>query len=484
MNQTPSTTPEANVLTRQNFSLNVLKGMALFGLLVTSIWSLGGFTINERTYFKTGTHGGNYYLLSVVSSLFEGKMNALLAIAFGAGIIIFFRKKQDPGSISKVDVYIRSLFWLLFFGLLNAFLVLWPGDILFPFAIAGILIFVFARMNSRNLFIAAIFCTLIYSGKLYWNYADDKESYSKFLAVTNIEAKFKQDSLARAKKDSVNKPADSLLIRGWMIKKKLDDSLVKKRDTLTKLQQNDKGAWEGLLKGLKFDSATTKAENKSMREGYARVWDHVKARAQQNESIQFYRTGIWEAVSMMFLGMALFSIGFFSSRFSSSRYFMIAAISLLIGAGLSWFRIHFDVVRLWDYQFYIKTRSLPYNFFLPFERGLMALGYTSLLMWLLRMNVFQFLLKAFAKAGKIALTNYILQSVICSFFFYGYGFGYFGRLSQWELYFVVAEIMLIQIVFSIFWLRNYESGPLEWLWRCLVYRKWLPNRKQELNDLS
>ncbi len=484
MNQTPSTTPETNALARQNFSLNVLKGIALFGLLVTSIWSLGGFINNERTYFKIGTHGGNYYLLSVVSSLFEGKMSALLAMAFGAGIIIFFRKKQDPNSSSKADVYTRSQFWLLFFGLLNAFLFLWPGDILFPFAVVGILIFVFSRMNSRGLFIAAIFCTIIYSGKLIWNYSDDKESYGKYQAVTIIENKFKQDSIARVKTDSLNKPGDSLLLKGWITKKKLDDSLVKKRDTLTKLQQNDKSAWEGLLKGLKFDSANTKTENKSMRDGYGKMWNYLKSRAQQNESTWFYRTGIWEIGSMMFLGMALLSIGFFSSRFSSSRYFMIAAISLLIGAGLSWFRIHFDVVRLLDYQVYLKTRGLPYNFFFPIERGLMALGYASILMWFLRMNVFQFLWKAFASAGKMALTNYILQSLFCTFFFYGYGFGYFGRLSQWELYFVVAEIILVQIVFSVFWLRNYESGPLEWLWRCLVYRKWLPNRKQESTNLS
>ena len=312
MNQTTSSSPDENVHARQVFSLNVLKGLALFGLLLTSIWSLGGFINNERTFYKIGTHGGNYNLLSVVSGLFEWKMSALLAIAFGAGILIFFRKKDHPVSLPATDAYIRSQFWLMFLGLLNAFLLLWSGDILFQFSVVGILIFVFSKMSSRGLFIAAVFCTLIYSGKLYWNFADDKKSYGKYLKVTAVETKFKQDSLARAKKDSLNKPTDSLALKDWNIKKKLDDSLAKKRDTLTKIQQQDKGGWEGLLKGLKFDSATTKAENKNMRTGYAKVWNHVKSRAQQNESITLYRTGIWEISSMMFLGMALLSIGFFN----------------------------------------------------------------------------------------------------------------------------------------------------------------------------
>ena len=117
--------------------------------------------------------------------------------------------------------------------------------------------------------------------------------------------------------------------------------------------------------------------------------------------------------------------------------------------------------------------------FFPVERIVLATGYASLLLWLLRMNwkLFSWIWKALAAAGQMALSNYILQTILCTFFFYGYGFGYFGRLQQWELYFFVAEVVLLQIVFSVFWLRYYTMGPVEWLWRCLVYRKWLPNKK-------
>jgi uncharacterized protein len=50
--------------------------------------------------------------------------------------------------------------------------------------------------------------------------------------------------------------------------------------------------------------------------------------------------------------------------------------------------------------------------------------------------------------------------------------GYFGKLDQYQLYFVVVEIWIIQIVFSVFWLRRFREGPVEWIWRCLTYGKW------------
>jgi uncharacterized protein len=78
----------------------------------------------------------------------------------------------------------------------------------------------------------------------------------------------------------------------------------------------------------------------------------------------------------------------------------------------------------------------------------------------------------------MAFTNYLMQTIICTLFFYGYGFGYFGRLSLPQLYFFVAEIWLVQTVFSVVWLRYYEYGPVEWLWRWLIYGKRFPNNKK------
>ena len=486
MSLTPSTPPDAvpeqtmaipNDKFPQFFSLDVLRGFALFGVLVISIWEFGGFTNNEQLVYHHGTHGGNYKLMTVVSLLFEGKMLSLLALVFGAGVLLFLQKKEHPVAIGSADAHIRRMMWLIAFGVFNAFILLWPGDVLFPYGVMGILLFAFTRMKAKGFFIAAIVCTLIYCGKQYWNYTDDKKDYRKYTAVMAVEKKFKADSSSRAKKDSIDRTKDTVLLKDTLLKNKLNDSLAKKKDTLTKKQSEEKGAWEGTVKALKYDSATAKAANKTIRARWSKVAYSLMSRSQQKESSWLYRIGIWDIGSLMFLGMALLSIGFFSSRFATSKYLIIALIAMAAGLGLAWLRVNLQCIKLADYAKYIEKKPIPYNQFFPIERILMATGYASLILWLLRMKVFNWIWKALAAVGRMALTNYILQTIICTIFFYGYGFGYFGRLHQWELYFMVAEIILVQVVFSVFWLRYYRRGPLEWLWQCLVYRKWLPNKK-------
>ncbi len=460
-------------------SLDILRGIAVIGILVISIWEFGGFTTNQQLFYQNGTHGGNYTLMTIVSVIFEGKMRALLALVFGAGIILFLRKKeQQPVLLPPGDAYIRKMLWLIGFGLVNAFLLVWPGDILFQYGVLGILLYAFSRMKPKGLFIAAILCTLIYCGKQYWNYADDRSDLKKYLVVKKVEDKFKQDSTSRAIKDSGDRKKDTVLMKDVLLKNKIADSLAKKNDTLTKQQADDKEKWEGRIKSLKYDSGATKATNKLMQSNrWKKIAYQQMTKTQQKESYWLYSIGIWDIGSMMLLGMALLGFGFFSHRYPTSRYLLIALLGIAAGIFLAWLRVHLQSIRLVDYEKYIEKQAIPYNQFIPVERLLLATGYASLVLWFLRMNVFGIAWKVFATVGRMALSNYILQTIICTIFFYGYGFGYFGRLKQWELYFFVAEMTLVQVVFSVLWQRFYILGPMEWLWRSLVYRKWLPNRK-------
>jgi uncharacterized protein len=484
MSFTSTTTP--GTLTRPDssriFSIDVIRGIALLGILMISIWDFGGFGPNEQAFYRQGTHsGGNYRLWGIVSILFEGKMRALFAMVFGAAIILYFQKKEFKSTIGLPDLYIRRQIWLIVFGVVNAFILLWPNDILFHLGVMGILLYVFWRVAPGKLLIAAVICTLIYCGKNYWNYADDKKAYRKFLAVSKVEEKIKKDSTDRKTADSLARAKDSLSGKIDTNASKtgasmVTDTLTKKKDSLSRRQVMDKQEWEGIAKRAKYDSSGTERENKAMRASYTDVWDHLMPRSQNRESFWLYRIGIWDLSSVMFLGMALLGFGFFNHRFSNGKYWLIAIVSLAIGVFLAWLRIDYGNVKMLDYAKYIESNSIPPNQFFPIERILMAVGYASLVMLLLRSRVLNWLWDALSAVGRMALTNYILQTIMCTFFFYGYGFGFFGRLSQLELYFVVIEMWLVQIVFSVFWLRYYRLGPLEWLWRCLVYRKKLPNK--------
>ena len=79
--------------------------------------------------------------------------------------------------------------------------------------------------------------------------------------------------------------------------------------------------------------------------------------------------------------------------------------------------------------------------------------------------------------GQMAFTNYLMQSFMCGLFFYGIGFGMFGKLQYYEIYYVVAAVWVIEIIWSHLWLRYFKFGPLEWIWRSLTYWKMQPMRR-------
>jgi uncharacterized protein len=69
----------------------------------------------------------------------------------------------------------------------------------------------------------------------------------------------------------------------------------------------------------------------------------------------------------------------------------------------------------------------------------------------------------------MAFTNYLLQSIIFSLIFFGYGLGQFGRMGATEAFALGVAVYLAQVFFSKWWLRRYRFGPIEWLWRSLMY---------------
>ena len=80
----------------------------------------------------------------------------------------------------------------------------------------------------------------------------------------------------------------------------------------------------------------------------------------------------------------------------------------------------------------------------------------------------------FAPYGRMALTNYTLQSVIGTFIFFGWGLGYLGQIRSLYLFFLGLIIIVLQTLISKYWLTYFKYGPLEWLWRCGTYLKWQP----------
>ena len=104
-----------------------------------------------------------------------------------------------------------------------------------------------------------------------------------------------------------------------------------------------------------------------------------------------------------------------------------------------------------------------------------AMAYVcGLLLWLNPRRIS--LLPGLAALGRMALTNYLLQSIVLGCIFYGYGFGLFGRIGSAAAAGIGLAIYCVQVQLSRFWLQHFRFGPFEWLWRSLAYGRRQPMR--------
>src|SRR5262249_34826683 len=109
-----------------------------------------------------------------------------------------------------------------------------------------------------------------------------------------------------------------------------------------------------------------------------------------------------------------------------------------------------------------------------------ALGHMGVVIWMVKKGVLPRLVMSLRAVGQMALSNYILQSVVTAFIFTGYGLGLYEKLQRYQLYYIVAAIWVVQMIVSPLWLRYYRFGPLEWCWRSLTYWKRQPMRRTEV----
>ncbi len=127
----------------------------------------------------------------------------------------------------------------------------------------------------------------------------------------------------------------------------------------------------------------------------------------------------------------------------------------------------------------IATSHTPFDFHdgWGIARGLLmlgnlpaCLGYVGLVVTLLHSRGWLSRIAVLAPMGRMALTNYLTQSLICTLVFYGYGLGQWGMPRAQQVLFVAA-VYAAQLAFSHWWLARFQYGPMEWLWRGFTYRQ-------------
>lgn len=170
-------------------------------------------------------------------------------------------------------------------------------------------------------------------------------------------------------------------------------------------------------------------------------------------------------VGVMVLGMVLMRTGFLAGQASVAAYVRAAAVGFAVGLPLVYAGIVEGESRDWDvYALYGLSYQCNY-----WGSLFVAAGWMGLVLMICRAGWLRGAQKRLGAVGRMALTNYIMQSVISTLIFYGHGLGQFARLGRAELLLVVLGIWAVQLIWSLPWLSQFRFGPLEWLWRSLTY---------------
>ncbi|MCT4589292.1 MAG: DUF418 domain-containing protein [Carboxylicivirga sp.] len=191
------------------------------------------------------------------------------------------------------------------------------------------------------------------------------------------------------------------------------------------------------------------------------------------QTFLFFFGVFWRVTALMLLGIALFKSGVLSGQKSRAFYRRMAIIGLVSGYSLCAYGVYQLFEHQWSFEYGMFLGHMP-NYFASVA---VAFGYIGIILLIAKSNACSRIKKLFSSIGKMAFSNYILMSIIGSFLFYGHGLGLFGQVERIEQVLIVFVIWLIILLVSPLWLKNFNYGPIEWLWRTLTYSKALPFKK-------
>tara|TARA_B100001059_G_scaffold17227_1_gene14204 strand:- start:301 stop:1482 length:1182 start_codon:yes stop_codon:yes gene_type:complete len=183
------------------------------------------------------------------------------------------------------------------------------------------------------------------------------------------------------------------------------------------------------------------------------------------ETYQFISEGLWRYSAMMITGVLLFRLEWFKAIKGGAYYLRFGLVFLITGLVISASGLYLSYERLWEGA-WSMTVGHQFTYIASF---FMALSYISILVFwstVDRGRVIQNLLK---KVGRMAFTNYIMSSIVCTFIFYGHGLGYFAQFDRLEQWGVVLLVWLLIVLLSNWVMKRYKQGPIEFIWRKLTY---------------
>lgn len=369
---------------RERFdSIDILRGLALFGVLAVNLVTEFRVSIFQQFLPAQGGMGwGDRWAEAFVRAALEMKAFALFSLLFGFGLALQY--DRFAATVRPRYWLARRLGVLLAFGLVHLLLV-WNGDILTEYALAGLLVLPLLAASARVVGVASVLLFAAYFAQPYlpplvpwpepaW-IAHHVVQASQVLAT---------GSYANVLTFNLNELPNLLPLHVYVLPRTLALFLL--------------GAW---------------------------IW----------------KMGVIQ-----------------QARALAGQFAAVAGVCLAGGVGAS----------------VLGAGSAA--------AVMLALGYAAAVIALLEYPPVRRLLRGFGAVGRMAFSNYIMQSLVAGWIFYGYGLGQFARLGAAPVLALAVAVYALQFWLSRWWLRHYRFGPLEWLWRTLTYGARQPMTIKRRND--
>ena len=449
------------------FALDVLRGFAIFGIFLVNIVFFG-----RPLMTFTGPIGGEdastgeVVAWAISEVFFEFKFISLFSLLFGVGMAVQLARATATGR-SFAALFARRLAILGVFGLVHA-LGFWYGDILFLYACSGFGLLVLARCRPRTLLITAA---------------------AMFLSVFVLTGTIGAIQIALGDRSggepavALDDPVEATVVGAGEVAEKVAAGTAE--------EGND---------GREVEEVAAEDEPRSIAEGlreqpFGTVVEFVKESPQEvfldglsdlervafgdgpflaavavrgfiwlMIVVQSVFTLFWRILATFLAGAAMMKLGFFGESGHRWQRRLLAVgvlvgLPLEIGAAVLAHGATFGQSWVW-----LAGEGLHF-----FGSLLLCLGYVGGVTILVRRGRRGWLARGLAAVGRMALSNYLLQTLVASFVMYWWGLGLFDTFSRPQMFLLVVVVFPLQIVGSVIWLRFFRAGPFEWLWRSLTY---------------
>jgi len=392
---------------------DVLRGFALFGVLLANMaWLSGGeVVLTEARAASLPTAAIDPYAKYLINFFVDGKANTIFAFLFGLGFAVQLIRAEERG-VSILPVYARRLFWLLVFGLAHM-LLLWYGDILHLYALMGFALILFRRRAGKTLLATGVALALL--------------------------------------------PFSILFSLPWLFA-----HLLGAPDAAERAAE------------LAADIQAREARLAVFTDGgyFAVIREHLRFNVSD-----YFTSGIIFALAPYALGRFLLGYYVGRRRLLHESHLHLALFRRLLAWGLIfgvagnavfvWVSVALDNKTADEASLWAVGAAWIINLGIP----AMSLFYVSAIVLLFQRRAWQRRLLWLAPVGRMALTNYLAQTLFHLFIFYGYGIGLglIGRVGTSLCIPLSLAIFALQILYSRWWLARFRFGPAEWLWRSLAY---------------